>query len=70
MHIVVDTQGTDREPEEHGCKRYSKHSRAIIHSNLHRNTIMTVNYNNMPLYFLIQLNNNYYIQRNKIENST
>ena len=23
MHIVVDTQGTDREPEEGGCKRDS-----------------------------------------------
>ena len=21
MHIVVDTEGTDREPEEGGCKR-------------------------------------------------
>ena len=23
MHFVVDTQGTDREPEEGGCKRDS-----------------------------------------------
>ena len=31
MHIVVDTQGTDREPEEGGCKRDSSISRAAMH---------------------------------------
>ena len=41
MHIVVDTQGTDRELEEGGCKRES--SIAAMHCNLHSNILTTVN---------------------------